>query len=128
MTTRILVVGQDADTVDYAAPGIIPGLTPQKVRAGLAAAKAALEAQGHACDILEVQPDPAVAETQVVAALAGQAYAVVVIGAGIRNPPPSLVLFETVVNAVHKGAPAARIAFNTRPDDTDAAAARWVGR
>jgi len=51
-----------------------------------------------------------------------------VIGAGIRNPPPSLGLFETVLNAVHRHAPGARIAFNTRPDDSDVAAGRWVGR
>ena len=51
----------------------------------------------------------------------------VVIGAGIRNPPPSLGLFETVLNAAHRGAPGARIAFNTRPDDSDVAAVRSVG-
>jgi hypothetical protein len=126
MTARILIVGQDADTVDYAAPGIMPGMTAEKVRAGLAASKAALEAQGHACDVLEVQPDPATAEAEVRARLSGAAYDVVVVGAGIRNPPPKLFLFETVVNAIHTGAPTARIAFNTRPDDSDAAALRWL--
>ena len=38
----------------------------------------------------------------------------------------SLLLFETVVNAVHKAAPNAAIAFNTRPEDTADAAARWL--
>ncbi|USQ95003.1 hypothetical protein [Caulobacter sp. RL271] len=128
MTARILIVGQDADTVDYAAPGIIAGMTAEKVRAGLAASKAALESQGHACDLLEVQPDPPTAEAEVRAQLAGATYDVVVIGAGIRNPPPKLFLFETVLNAVHAGAPSARIAFNTRPDDSDGAALRWAGR
>jgi len=126
MTARILIVGQDADTVDYDAPGIMPGMTAEKVRAGLAASKAALEAQGHACDVLEVQPDPATAQAEVRARLAGAAYDVVVVGAGIRNPPPKLFLFETVLNAIHAGAPTARIAFNTRPDDSDAAALRWL--
>lgn len=128
MTARILIIGQDADTVDYAAPGIIPGMTAEKVRAGLTVCKAALEAQGHACDVLEVQPDPPTAEAEIAAQLAGAAYDVVVIGAGIRNPPPKLFLFETVLNAVHKGASSAKIAFNTRPDDGDAAVARWLGR
>lgn len=126
--TAILIVGQDADTVDYAAPGIIPGMTAEKVRAGLAQSKAALEAQGHACAILEVQPEPDVARAEIEAALAARTYDVVVIGAGIRNPPPKLFLFETVLNAIHAGAPNARIAFNSRPDDSDAAALRWVGR
>ena len=128
MTASILIVGQDADTVDYTAPGIIPGMTAEKVRAGMAQSKAGLEAQGHACEILEVQPEPDVARTEIEAALAARAYDVVVVGAGIRNPPPKLPLFETVVNAIHAGAPNARIAFNTRPDDSDAAALRWAGR
>ena len=128
MTTRILILGQDVHTVDYTHPAIPPGMSAEVVTAGLARAKASLEAQGFAVDMLQVQPDPATAEAEVVAQLTDQTYAVVVIGAGIRNPPPSLVLFETVLNAVHRHAPGARIAFNTRPDDSDVAAERWVGR
>ena len=58
--------------------------------------------------------------------LAGDVYDCVVIGAGLRLPPSRLVLFEAVVNAIHRAAPQAAIAFNTRPEDTGAAAARWV--
>jgi hypothetical protein len=36
------------------------------------------------------------------------------------------LLFETVVNAVHKFAPNTSIAFNTVPEDSADAAARWV--
>jgi hypothetical protein len=35
------------------------------------------------------------------------------------------VLFEAVVNAVHRMAPQAAIAFNTRPEDSGEAAAPW---
>jgi len=42
----------------------------------------------------------------------------VVIGAGVRLPPSRLGVFEAVVNAVHRAAPRAAIAFNTRPEDT----------
>ena len=56
----------------------------------------------------------------------GVAYDCVVIGGGLRIPPKSLALFEMVVNAVHKAAPAATIAFNTRPEDTAEAAARQL--
>jgi hypothetical protein len=31
-----------------------------------------------------------------------------------------------VVNAIHRVAPQAAIAFNNRPEDTGAAAARWI--
>jgi hypothetical protein len=37
-----------------------------------------------------------------------------------------LLLFEAVINAVHRAAPSAFIAFNTRPEDTADAAARWA--
>jgi hypothetical protein len=50
----------------------------------------------------------------------------VVIGAGVRLPPGRLVLFEALVNAIHRAAPSAAVAFNTRPEDTGAAAARWI--
>lgn len=58
--------------------------------------------------------------------LATTRYDCVVIGAGLRLPPKGLSLFETVINAVHKAAPHAPIAFNTRPEDTAEAAARWL--
>jgi hypothetical protein len=53
-------------------------------------------------------------------------YDCVVIGGGIRLPPKSLPLFEIVINAVRNAAPSASIAFNTRPEDTADAAARWL--
>ena len=124
----ILILGQDVNTVDYTNPAIPPGMSAEVVTAGLARAKASLEAQGFAVDMLQVLPDLAAAQAAIVAQLTGRDYAVVVIGAGVRNPPPSLPLFETVLNAVHEHAPRARIAFNTRPDDSDVAAVRWVGR
>jgi hypothetical protein len=55
--------------------------------------------------------------------LRGAAYDCVVIVGGLRIPPKSLAIFEMVVNAVHKAAPTATIAFNTRPEDTAEAAA-----
>jgi hypothetical protein len=58
--------------------------------------------------------------------LASTSYDCVVIGAGVRLPPRRIEVFEAVLNAVHKGAPGALIAFNTRPDDSADAAARWL--
>jgi hypothetical protein len=55
--------------------------------------------------------------------LKAQTYDCVVIGAGIRLPPHSLSMFEAVINAVHRAAPDAAIAFNTRPEDSADAAA-----
>ena len=72
---------------------------------------------------LFIRPDDTAGPT-VVHQLGSTKYDCVVIGAGVRVPPRGLALFEAVINAVHKAAPGAAIAFNTRPDDSAAAAAR----
>ena len=61
---RALLLGYDPETVDYSDPALPPGMTAEKIHAG--------------------------------------------------------------INAVHKAAPGAAIAFNTRPDDSADAAARWL--
>ena len=73
-------------------------------------------------------PDPAdgTAPSTLERQLVTNVYDCVVIGGGIRIPPKSLLLFETLINAVHKAAPGAAIAFNTRPEDSADAAARWL--
>src|SRR5215471_13601564 len=43
-----------------------------------------------------------------------------------KLPTTAPVLFEAVVNAVHRMAPQAAIAFNTCPEDSGEAAARWI--
>jgi hypothetical protein len=52
----------------------------------------------------------------------------VVIGAGLRQPPERLLLFEKIVNLVHVHAPQAKICFNTTPADTVQAVQRWIAR
>jgi len=76
-------------------------------------------------DLLLVRPD-GTAVTAVERQLSLAEYDCVVIGGGIRIPPKGLMLFEEIVNAVHRGDPSASIAFNTRPEDTADAAARWL--
>ena len=58
--------------------------------------------------------------------LASKNYDCVVVGGGVRLATGGLALFEVVINAIHKAAPGAAIAFNTRPDDSADAAARWL--
>ncbi|MBS2550622.1 hypothetical protein KGQ19_27495 [Catenulispora sp. NL8] len=60
----------------------------------------------------------------VTAALSAQPWECVVVGGGVRRSEGDL--FEQVVNLVRRHAPDAAIAFNTRPDDTFEAAARWI--
>ena len=81
--------------------------------------------RGWEADVGLIRPDETAGAT-VERQLASKSYDCVVIGAGVRLPPRGLALFEAVINAVHKAAPGAAIAFNTRPDDSADAAARWL--
>jgi len=101
---HVVLIGLDPATVDFSDPALPPGMTAEKIHAGVKLALADFAAR----------------------CLAGHVYDCVVIGAGLRLPPSRLVLFEAVVNAIHRAAPQAAIAFNTRPEDSGAAAARWV--
>jgi hypothetical protein len=123
--TRVLFVGQRPETVDFSDPAIPPGLNAEKIHAGIAIAMTKMAERGWQADLCMIPPNETagpVLEKQ----LATTTYDCVVIGAGIRLPPKSLWLLETVVNAVRKAAPDAAIAFNTRPEDSAEAAARWL--
>jgi hypothetical protein len=123
--TRVLFVGQKPETVDFTDPALPPGFNAEKITAAIAVAMTRIAERGWQGDECMITPDKGgglVLEKQ----LREGSYDCVVVGAGIRLPPKSLSLLEIVVNAVHRAAPAARIAFNTRPEDTADAAARWV--
>ena len=121
--TRVLLVGYDPETVDFSDPALPPGMTAEKVHAGIAVAMKQFAERGWEADLGFLQPDETAAPT-VERQLAQKSYDCVIIGAGVRLPPRGLALFEAVVNAVHKAAPGAAIAFNTVPQDSADAAAR----
>ena len=123
--TRILFVGQKPETVDFSDPSLPPGFNAEKINAGIAVAVKKIEERGWHGDTSMITPDDA-GSAMLESALSAAAYDCVVIGGGLRLPPKSLMLFETVVNIVHKAAPGAAIAFNTRPEDTADAAARQL--
>ncbi len=123
--TRILFVGQKPETVDFSDPAIPPGLDAAKINAGIEIAVAAIAERGWKADLCMIPPDER-AGPMLEEQLASARYDCVVIGAGLRLPPKSLSLFERVLNAVHKAAPDAAIAFNTHPEDTAEAAGRWL--
>ena len=124
--TQMLFVGQEPETVDFSDPALPPGLDAEKIRGGIAAGMKQMSEHGWQPDLCLVRPDES-ASIALERHLAATTYDCVVIGAGIRIPPKSLLLFETLINAVHKAAPNAFIAFNTKPEDTGADAARWIG-
>ena len=122
---RVLLVGYDPETVDFFNPALPPGMTAEKIRAGIALTLKRMKDRGWEADACFIRPDQTAVQT-VERHLASANYACVVIGAGVRLPPQGLALFEAIVNAVHRAAPAAAIAFNTRPEDSADAAAQWL--
>jgi hypothetical protein len=122
---RVLFIGQQPETVDFSDPALPPGFDAAKIHAGIKIGMQQMADRGWSADLCLVPPDASASET-VRQRLAATAYDAVVIGGGIRIPPKSLSLFERLVNAVHQGAPRAAIAFNTTPQDTADAAARWI--
>jgi hypothetical protein len=123
--TRVLFVGQRPETVDFSDPALPPGFNAEKIHAGIAIGMAKIAEWGWQADLCLIPPDKTAA-LLLAQQLGTTTYDCVVIGGGIRLPPKSLSLLETVVNTVHKAAPNASIAFNTRPEDTAEAAARWL--
>jgi hypothetical protein len=119
------LVGYDPETVDFSDPALPPGMTVEKIRAGIAVALNRFVERGMEADVGFIRPDET-AGPSVERLLASMTYDCVVIGAGVRLPPRRLAVFEAVINAIHKAAPRAVIAFNTRPEDSADAAARWL--
>jgi hypothetical protein len=122
---KVLFVGQQPETVDFSDPALPPGFNAEKIHAGIAVGMQQMTDRGWHADLCLVRPDESAAvalERQ----LASTTYDCVVIGGGIRIPPKSLLLFERLLNSVHKSAPKASIAFNTVPQDTADAAGRWL--
>ena len=121
--TRVLLV---PETVDFSDPALPPGMTAEKIHAGVAVAMQKMTERGWQAENFMFRAETAAEELR--AQLAGQAYDCVVVGAGVRLPPRNLPLLETVINAVAAAAPGVPIAFNTSPPDSAEAAARWLDR
>jgi hypothetical protein len=124
---RILLVGYDPDTVDFSDPALPTGMNADKIRSGVAFALKQMTERGWEAENLYVRPDETATPT-LQRQLVAVEYDVIVIGAGIRLPPQRVAQFELILNTIHTAAPRAAIAFNTRPEDTADAAARWLPR
>jgi hypothetical protein len=118
----VLAIGIDPCVVDFSA---FPGMTVELVRNYIDAQIERLrslgfDAEGCLIDLGDT------AEAVAAAALRSRPPDCVVIGAGLREPPERLPLFEKIINLVHALAPEARICFNTTPADTAEAVQRWI--
>lgn len=122
MSKSVLAIGLDPAFVDLSA---LPGFTPEMVRTYLDSQINRVREFGYEVESCLVDRGET-AEQIVAAALRARPFDCVVIGAGLREPPELLELFEKVLNLVHTLAPQAKIAFNSSPTDTAEAARRWL--
>ena len=118
----ILAIGLDPAFADFSQS---PGLTPELMRHYIDAQIEAVRALGFDAVSCLVDPDRS-PEASVTEVLAARTFDCVMIGAGLRQPPEQLLLFERILNLVHALAPGARIAFNTNPADSAEAVQRWL--
>jgi hypothetical protein len=122
MAKRVLAIGIEPGHADY---GAFPQFTPEQVRSYIDAQLLRLRGLGFEVTSCLIDLD-ATAEPAVTAALRDERFDCIVIGAGLREPKERLLLFEKVLNLVHRLAPDAAICFNTTPADTAEAVQRWV--
>ena len=123
-TPRVLLIGLKPDAVDYSDPDLPPGVNEEKVAAGIEATLAAMRGRGWDAVFCAIAPDET-AEATVAEALR-QHWDCIVVGGGVRLPSANLLLFERMINTVHRSAPGAPIAFNKDPEDSSEAVVRWL--
>lgn len=119
---KVLLTGWNPDAVDYSK---WPGLTPEKLLAGLERDRDKLNSLGYEA-VLGLIDNADTAANTLTDLLKQQSYDCVLIGAGVRTIDEYILLFEQLINVVHQYAPRARICFNTGPFDSVAAVQRWI--
>ncbi len=122
--TRVLLVGLVPETVDFSDPTLPPGMTAEKIHAGLAVAMQQMADRGWRGENFMFHAESCAEELKT--RLAGETYDCIVVGAGVRLPPRNLRLLETAINTIAAAAPGTPIAFNTTPVDSADAAERWL--
>jgi len=121
----VLVIGLDPTLIDFSQLGYAPGMDATKVLAGLKSSEEELTRIGYSVHMCLTDFGES-AEAMVQSRLGQKQFDCILIGAGLRTNPSNFILFEKLINVVHKHAPQARICFNTVPSDTAAAVKRWL--
>ena len=123
---HVLVIGLDPTLIDFSSPEYAAtGMDATKVLAGLKSSEDELTRLGYRVEMcLTDFGETAAAVVQ--SRLEQKRFDCVLIGAGVRTIPSNFILFEKLINVVHKHAPQAKLCFNTLPSDTAAAVKRWI--
>jgi len=119
---KVLAIGIDPAFVDFSS---LPQFTPEMFRHYIDSQLARVRDGGY--EVVSCLIDRGdTAEAVITASLTKESFGAVLIGAGLRQPGDVLLLFEKVINLVHRLAPAACICFNTTPADSLEAVERWL--
>ena len=122
---RVLVIGYAPDAVDFTDPTLPPGLDAKQVASGIQKDLELMHDRGWEAEHLPIRTDEDL-EHRISTYLAGNLFSCIVVGGGVRMTAKYVPELEQVVNAVRKAAPQTPIAFNSSPDSSGEAAARWV--
>ena len=121
----ILIIGMNPHTLDFTNPEIPKGLTAEMVEQGTNATLEKLNTMGYEAETFFI--DTGTTDLNPLAKqLKDRNYSGVVIGNGIRSLASNFILFEQIINVVHKNASKSVIIFNTLPTNTDEAVKRWL--
>ena len=113
-SNKVLLVGIDPKKLDFTK---IPNLTEQELSKALETERQKLAADGYDAEWCLVDLGET-AEMKVREKLSGDTYNLVLVGAGIRVLPDNFLLFENLINVIHRYAPHSEIGFNTNQNDT----------
>ena len=122
MPKKVLAIGIDPAFVDFTA---MPQFTPAMFQSYIDAELDRLRTAGF--DVVSCLIDLGeTAEAVAARVLQAENFDCVLIGAGLRLPGERLVLFEKILNLIHRYAPRAALCFNTTPADSLEAVQRWI--
>lgn len=119
---KILLVGLQSSSVDFEK---WPQLSVQKLEQAFSDILEELTQNGFSA-VWCLTDAGKTAEQKLTEAIALENPDVVIVGAGVRTDPDHFLLFEKMINIIHRKAPNAQIAFNTSPYDTIEAINRWI--
>ena len=121
----VLMVGLDPTLIDFSQPGYPPGMSAEKVFAGMKSSDDELTRLGYRVQTCMTDFGET-AETVFRSQLEQQQFDCVLIGAGVRTNPSNFILFEKLINVAHEHAPHAKLCFNQLPSDIADAVKRWL--
>lgn len=115
----VMVIGLDPAVIDFSEDAYRghPGLNAQMLRDALDHDRRILDDAGFGVELCMIDLGETACAT-VTARLDAGAFDVIAIGAGLRLNPLNTILFERIIDIVHRKAPGAMLCFNTSAKDT----------